>query len=313
MIPRIFIFVCLFLSMGTMSSYADILYLTNGDQVSGEFVEESKYDIMLETPGAGRIRINKKFIERRVKSQDVAQPLPVDQQAATKDSKKNAVNHELDLWESRISIGYSQAGGNTESNQANAELEIKRTTDLDQFTGKVSTYISRKDNKTDGKKFYGLLRNDRKTAKDGRAYYFYKMEADQDRYANINYRMTPGIGLGYWFAKNDNFKLQGEAAVGAQYTNYRDDTENNTDAIAAPRAYLESKLFGDLKLTNDVTYYSSFEDTDAYRLHSETALVNPMSEHVAWKVSFVDDYNNAPSSGKKKNDYRLVSGLDVSF
>ena len=74
--------------------------------------------------------------------------------------------------------------------------------------------------------------------------YFYKLEADHDRFANINYRLTPAIGLGYWFSDTDDYKLMLEAGMGIEYTKFRDSSADSDELIIIPRAFLEKKLIG---------------------------------------------------------------------
>ena len=104
-----------------------------------------------------------------------------------------------------------------------------------------------------------------------------------------------------------------EGAIGFEHTNYRDGTESDNGAVLIPRGFLEKKLIGNLQFSEDITLYPSLSEGSEYRLHSETAFINPISDQVAWKFSIINDYNSSPSGNTKKNDFRLISSFDYSF
>jgi len=53
-------------------------------------------------------------------------------------------------------------------------------------------------------------------------YHFYKIEGSQDRFANVDSRITPSSGLGYWFSDEDDYKAMVESALGYEHTSYVD-------------------------------------------------------------------------------------------
>jgi len=79
------------------------------------------------------------------------------------------------------------------------------------------------------------------------------------------------------------------------------------------KTIIETQAMGIISVDRDFTLYPSLSERGEYRLHSETALVNPISDHVAWKVSFIDDYKSNPSGNIKKNDFQLISSIDYLF
>lgn len=216
-------------------------------------------------------------------------------------------------WQRKISIGYSDAGGNTEKSSGSVDLMINRKSPDDELTIKANGYIGRTDKKTDAKKFYGMGRYANSFGESKKWYRFGKVEGSQDKFANIDYRITPSYGLGYWFADQDDFKAKAEMAVGYEFTSYSDTTDDEGEAVLVPSGYLEKKLIGDLRFSQEVTVYPSLEEISEYRLHLETSLTNPINDQMSWKVSLLDDYDSAPKGDVKNNDYRLISAIDISF
>jgi len=295
MILRI-LFSCFFIFFSCGNISAEEIHLNNGDRISGTIIEETDNTVIIKTEAMGQISIEKDFIKYEEKKQ-------IDEA-----KKGNAP-----LWQRKASVGYSQTRGNTEASQGSVELSVNRKTGDDEWTGQFKAYISTSNEKMDAKKFYGMGRYAFSFSHDLKWYNFYKVEADQDHFANIDYRLIPSTGIGYWFSDEEDWKLMTEGAIGFEHTNYRDATDNDNAAILIPRGFLEAKLIGNLKFSEDITLYPSISEGGEYRLHSETALINPINEKASWKVSFIDDFNSNPSGNTKKNDFRLISSVDYAF
>ena len=66
-------------------------------------------------------------------------------------------------------------------------------------------------------------------------------------------------------------------------------------------------------LTEAAEVLPDLEDSRNLLVNSETALVAPLSGHVAFKVSYVVKFDNLPEPGFKKTDRVLSSGLQIAF
>jgi len=271
---------------------AEEIQLSNGDKVTGEIIKETDQQVEVLTVAMGTVVIDKAFIKK---------PEPA------KGEKEKSP------WTREVSLGYSQTGGNTEESQGNFTLAMDRKTDEDEWNVKMDSLYSSSNKKMDSRKFYGMGRYAFSFGEKSKWYNFYKIEGDQDRFANIYYRIIPAVGIGYWFSDKEEFKVMVELAVGLEHTNYRDDTRNSTEAVLIPRGYLMKKLSDTLTVSEDVTLYPSLGEVGDFRLKSETALTNAMTESMALKVSFIDEFNSSPAGSTKKNDYRLVSSIVYAF
>jgi len=291
-----FIFFTFFIFISMEGIYAEEIYLKNGDRISGKIIEETATTMIIETQAMGKIFIDTDFVKKE------------------ENAKVEIVQEESDIqWQRKITVGYSQTSGNTQASQGSSELSVSRKTKKDEWTGTLKAFISTSNEKMDAKKFYGMGRYAFSFRDELKWYNFYKFESEQDHFANIGYRFIPSAGIGYWLSDDEDWKLMTEGAVGFEHTNYRDGTKSDNGAILIPRGFLEKKLLGNLRFSEDITLYPSLSEGGEYRLHSETIFINPITDQVAWKVSFIDDYNSKPSGNTKKNDFRLISSLDYSF
>ncbi len=278
---------------------AEEITLINGDKITGEVIEDTGTEIRIMTEAMGEVDILKAYIETpEAKEEPAPEPVPAKEKSA---------------WLRKVLLGYSQSGGNTQKSQMNLNFTASKKTDHDEWSFKYDAFYSSADKKMDAKKFYGMGRYAFSFGDEMKWYDFYKIEGEQDRFANVDYRVIPSTGVGYWFSDEEDWKLMAECAVGYEYTNYRDNTKSTGEAVLIPRAFLEKKFANNLVVSQDVTLYPSLKDTGDYRLHSETSLTSPISETLSLKFSFIDDFDSNPGGDTKKNDYRLVSGLEYQF
>ena len=286
--------------------WAEEIRFMNGDRLSGEITKVTAEKVSVNTYIAGELEFDHAQIDT-INSEEASSYLavhhPVEEEAAEEPETK---------WSRTASIGYTQSGGNTEKSQFNAAIKLNRKTDDDEATLKWTGFYASSNEVTDAKKFYGMARYARSFGDLKKWYHFARLEADQDIFSNIKYRITPSYGLGYWFADDDDFKAMLEGALGYTHTKYRTSGSDGEMALI-PRAYLEKLIWGNLRLSEDVTLYPSLEDTGEFRLHSETSLISPITERLSWKVSFIDDYDSDPQGASENNDYRLITGIDITF
>ncbi|MBU0468034.1 MAG: DUF481 domain-containing protein [Candidatus Omnitrophica bacterium] len=318
---------------------ADEILMRNGDRITGKVIDENLFELKVYTGVDRPIVVNKEFIRRHDRDQDqpekkvekvyVPQEIEeineekqvsyepevksekskeVDRMAERQEIVKNAVS----VWERKISLGYSQSGGNVESTDMAFDLLLSKKRDVYENTIKLGGVFSSADNRSTARKFNGMLRTATSFGSNNKWYRYLKLDGDHDRFSNIDQRFVPSVGLGYWFSDTDGFKAMVEAGLGAEYTNFRDDTKNETRAVFVPRAFVEKKL-KNMRLSQEMIAYPSLKDSTEYRIHSETAVTNPISDNVFLRFSLIDDFNSRPNGDTEKNDYRMTSALDVKF
>ncbi|MBN1794798.1 MAG: DUF481 domain-containing protein [Candidatus Omnitrophica bacterium] len=282
---------------------ADEVLLKNGDRITGSISVENDEIVMVETEAMGVISVQKAHVARIAREGEPAiAAAPLEEPKEKKESP----------WKREITLGYTENRGNTENNELSGSVTADRKTDEDEINLKGSAYYSSANKTMDSQKWAGLGRYARSLA-ESKWFYFGKLEADHDRFANIDYRLIPSAGMGYWFKDTDDLRLMAEGSLGLEHTEYRDDTEKSDECIGVLRGLLEKKLFGKATFSQDVSLYPSFGDFGEYRLHSETALTNPISDSLSLRVSLIDDYNSDAPAGKKKNDLQIVSSLVYAF
>lgn len=278
------------------------VYFNNGDKVSGEVVFEDRERIEVKNNLIGTLSIKKSGVKEIIYG-EAKKDAPVEEK---KDKKKSGP------WSGDVSVGYDRLGGNTKESDLAIRILLNRKTWNDEFTIKGEMFYSSASGKMDAQKWYNMVRYARSFYKR-KWYNFYKIENDHDRFANISYRLVPSLGMGYWFSDSERLKLVLELGVGLQHTEYRLNAKDSDEAIILPRVMFEKALFAKSRLTQDLALYPYLTEAGKYRLHSETAFINPINDCIALRLSFIDDYDSEPTGDAKKNDYRFITALSYSF
>ncbi len=280
--------------------YADEIYLKNGDKISGQITQEEQDSLSVETEAMGSIVVKRDLIGHIVRAED---------------GLRKDINDPTDIiWKREVALGYNYATGNTRESQFSGSFLLNRENKhIDEWTAKGNMYYSSANNKMDAHKWYSMGRYAYSFGSMKRWYNFYRIEADHDRFADIDYRFVPAAGLGYWLYDLPRLKLMVEAGAGYEHTSYRSNIKDKGDWVLVPRAFFEKKLFSNTKITQNILYYPVFEDFSDYRIHSETMLDIAMNHKLSLRISLIDDYNAAPPADTKDNDLRVISSLAYSF
>ena len=296
------ILIILFFSISAINiSVADEIYLKNGDKISGEIREESGKTVSIKSEVLGVVTIDRRHIENIF-------GLEKEVMAETKKKDTNII------WKREISAAYNRATGNTQKSQLSLGFFINRNNKhVDEITLKGNAYYSSSSRKMDTQKYYGMGRYAFSFGPNKSWYNFYRIEADHDRFASIDYRLVPAAGVGYWFYDLPELKFMAEIGAGWEHTNFRDQTEDKDEAILTPRVFFEKQLYKNSTISQNLYYYPTLEDFNIYRLHSETVFSVAMNDKLSLRLSLIDDYSSIPSSDIKNNDLRLVSSLVYSF
>lgn len=299
---KLFIILLLFLNFYRISIAGENkvkVFLKNGDILNGVVIWEDSNILEIQNENLGSLTLRKD----NIKNVSVIRDKPL---FADKKEESNPV------WTKEISLGYDKSSGNTQNSNLAVSLFVNKKTTQDEITIKGDTFYSSADNKMDAQKWYGMLRYG-KSFWDRKWYRFYKLESDHDRFADINYRIVPSLGFGYWFADLKEFKAMLEAGLGFEHTDFRDNTPNNNRAVLVPGAFLKRRLLSFLVFSQELYFYKPLDRGKDYRLRSETAFINPINEKLAFKFSLIDNFDSYPPKDIKKNDFQMITSLSYSF
>jgi putative salt-induced outer membrane protein YdiY len=143
-------------------------------------------------------------------------------------------------------------------------------------------------------------------------YSYVDAKIEHDRIAELNYRLTPGVGLGYQWVEKPELNFRTEAGVTYVYEDYI--TDGHDDFAALRLAYhLDKKLAEKVKFFNDFEILPAFQDPSDYTLTADAGVRVDVAKNwfTEFKVEWARD--NTPPPGADKNDFRYIVGVGYNF
>jgi hypothetical protein len=144
----------------------------------------------------------------------------------------------------------------------------------------------------------------------------------QDALANISYRLTDGVGAGYYIFDRTGLEWTVAAGPSFQYTRFATVEPDQSDSASTPAGVLVSSFKADItrRLTFIQSWNSTFtkRESGQYTHHTVSTLEFEIKKHLNLDVSFIWDYLQNPQtqsdgSVPQKNDAYLTVGLGVRF
>ena len=142
---------------------------------------------------------------------------------------------------------------------------------------------------------------------------------ERNKFAGIARRFDEGVGLAYKAWRHPMNELTIEAGLGqVQESRYLAGTfgatsKNNFTSARAAAGY--KHLFTKTAyFSQTLEYLPNLENSDDYRINSESALVAPVSSHFGLKMAYLIKYNALPpSAGLEKTDRLFTTGVQVTY
>jgi putative salt-induced outer membrane protein len=217
-------------------------------------------------------------------------------------------------WDTSATAGINLTRGNSRTLLANGRILTERKWDQNEVRfGADANYGENEITTTNNtKKMETNVQNARVFAEyrrllTDRLFAYLNGELLTDDIADIDYRLTVGPGLGYYFIKTDQATLSGE--IGTAYI--REKIEGTTDDRMVLRVAErgEAKISPTAKVWESVEYLPAFEDFGLYLLNSEIGVEAIMTSRMSLTLSAQDKYNSQPAPGRDQNDIMVVGGV----
>ncbi len=223
------------------------------------------------------------------------------------------LNASANEWKKEISLGYNQSNGNTDNAQFNINGAVKYLLTDAEFSSAIDIYYSETNDKMDTQKWTSLTRYHYDFGEAKVWFNSYQLEIMHDYFADVDYRITPAVGLGYWFSKEEDWKAMLEGSLGYETTEYRTaGLKGDEEMVFIAHTFLKKQILEKAFASEDFSLIPSLADS-SFRLKSETAFTNPISEGLDLSVKFIVDYNSDPAGDKKKTDTRFITALKYLF
>jgi putative salt-induced outer membrane protein YdiY len=230
-------------------------------------------------------------------------------------------SREIEFWSAKATMGLNLQSGNSKQTTWNASAELARRTPGTQIILNYLGNFSEVNGEQNANNHRVNLSYDVRLNRD---WFLRPVQAEyyRDQLANIDYRVTAGLGIGYYLFDTDDVEWKIAAGPGYQYTRFVDVAFGEKDTAATPAAIVQTKFKADI--TSRLTWIESFSATLAseqaglYNHHFVSTLEFEIKKLLDLDLSFVWDYLQNPqkeSDGTvpEHNDLRLTLGIGVKF
>lgn len=300
-------FIISFYFIFTLPVQADTITFQNGDRLTGKILEQSADKLTFLPDLFPQMEIKKSMIASQVPSLNDPVPTPLQPEKPGNDTRKKG-----DLsWTRKLTAGYSMSKGNSETQSLSGDFLINRNhLWIDEWTLKGNGLVSSADRKTNANRYSTELRYAFNYTQ--KLYHFFSMGAEHDYFQNVNFRLIPKTGLGYWFVDQDDIKLMVESGVGYQMEWLR--TQERENRVILHERLMTSKKLGEhVEVGFDGSYFPTIDKLSDYRVSAETFLRYIFTTRFALKIKLQDEYRSYAEGNQKRNDLRLIFGLEINL
>lgn len=211
-------------------------------------------------------------------------------------------------WIASIGGGLSLTGGNTQSNSYNLSLSVTHDPKRKNLFKAEALYLrSDTDGEATSDQLNASLRDEYRLWSHG--YVFGQIGYVRDRFKDVDYLVSPAVGLGYRLLEKDNLLLAADASLGGAFERLTDLQSSSDLALQAGQRF-EWKLSQSAKLLQKATSLWKTKDFgDAY-YRFELSLSTTVAKKLELKLTFADDYKTRPPKPElKKNDTAFIVAL----
>jgi hypothetical protein len=230
-------------------------------------------------------------------------------------------NREIEFWSGKATVGLNLQSGNTRQTTFNSSAELARRTPATQLLLNYLGNFSEINGSQNADNHRVSLSYDVRLNRD---WFLRPIQAEyyRDPLANINYRVTGGVGAGYYLLDREDVEWKISVGPAYQHTRFVTVASGQEDSASTPAGVLQTKFKADL--TSRLTLIESFDATLAsqqaglYTHHIVSTVEFEIKRFLELDLSFVWDYLQNPRAEAndvipEHSDLRLTLGVGVRF
>jgi len=146
-----------------------------------------------------------------------------------------------------------------------------------------------------------------------RVYAFAQVGYLRDQFKNVLYLVTPMAGGGYYFVKQKDLELTGDASVGGAFESDSGYAATNSGAFSVGQGF-SWKISPNATFTEKVTGLWKMNHLSDSFYHFETSLAASITKASELKITYLVDFKNRPNPDTlKKTDTALIAAFVYKF
>jgi putative salt-induced outer membrane protein YdiY len=327
-------------------SWADTIFFKNGDRLTGRIVRMEGGRLTLKSSVAGEVTFNLSDME----SFKSDQPLDVrlGDGSAVRATVSDAPNGEVtvapdtprartvpvagvkainpkDGWSGSAQAGLLVTRGNSNTDNANVELNVEKRRLDDRFTAGASYLFGRQRDPSTGQRTTTTDNWNARAKYDyffsPRLYAYGNVKVEKDNIANLDLRLTPGVGVGYQIVDRPDFRASTEAGVTYVYEKFSApsgagdaDFRERNEYLSGRLAYkVEKKLGERVTLFQNTEFLPSFQDLNDYLVNADGGMRVGVTDRLFVEYKLTLTYDAVPAPGASNTDLRHVLSVGWQF
>src|SRR5262249_47533428 len=141
-----------------------------------------------------------------------------------------------------------------------------------------------------------------------KTYGYGNLRAEKDRFADLNLRLTTGVGLGYQWVETETLKFNTEAGISYISEHLHGDDDNNY-AAARIAWNLDWTLYPALTFFQYTRWYPSLERISDHLVETQTGLRYKLWGNFFGESKIVWTWDTTPAEGKRHEDLSYILGI----
>lgn len=318
----------LFLLFTANHLFADEIRLKNGDRLSGKVVTMENGKLVFKTSYAGDLTINWAEVES-LKTDEPVSIVLIDETAikgATRTAEPGKLHIETETIDAALRLsevtainpepvppvklkvkvngGLDVEKGNTDNEKYNLDSEFIARTKKNRFTVRGELSYERSDGEKSADNWMGFAKYDHFITDQW--YIFGSSFFEKDDFKDLNLRSQFGAGVGYQIFETPEIDLSAETGLSYVNEDYIEAEDNDYSAGTWAVNYEQWFLDKTFQLFHRHMGNVSLEDTTDTFVKTRTGLRIPVYKRFNVGAQFNWDWDNNPSPGEKKGDYRYL-------
>lgn len=225
------------------------------------------------------------------------------------------------LWSGKITFGLTLRRGNVDQDDLTTSLRLQRRDATSRFTAQYDGVVSVVDDEEVANNHravanYDLYLTERLYVRP------FRLEAFRDRFSNIEYRLTPSVGLGYDIVDTGDLDWQVGGGFGWQFTEFdeappgQSKREDTGAFLVGTNLEWEASEKVDVVFRYDITV--PVPETNTYNFRADLRVEVEVYNDLDLDVGFIWDRINEPQADAAgmvpdPNDFRVFVGLGWEF
>lgn len=293
-------------------SFADSITLINGDELHGDILELTDNFVRLQHPALGEITIDKLNISTIAAEGAVENPTAI---IAEVTEEEGPVDDGLfgtglmENWARRFSLSFNGETGNTEEFSFNTSFNAKHSTDYERWGFNLGYEYGTESHDSTKNKSTTFLIHDWLDP-NSPWFSFASGQYDQDKFKSWDYRLTGTAGLGYTFAKEDDYLFVGRVGISGRQEFGSEDDDFKPEMMLGFNTDWDISEAQSLEF-NTATYLPFERPADSRNLSSLYWRIKLDTEKgMSVKLGLENEYETVVDPGNEHNDFTYNFGIE---